>query len=213
MPNETNKEFTHERPGRHFRSKERKLFQRWLAQYRNMQWQCPVCTEQLTLTMPWTKRTHLLQRHPLEVVKRREEEGLKPGQQLSWLRMSEETHKNRTPVLATDELPKAERGWTCWVCEKDYLSCTRRRGGPLVTREVSARQKERESTGSGESSECQQNAPGPKRKRSEEWARHLEKGGTNTTGARQPATTPMVMQEMSAACGAMRSKDRSSPMD
>ena len=55
--------------------------------------------------------------------------------------------------------------------------------------------------------------PGPKRKRSEEWARHLEKGGTNTTSARQPATTPMEMQEMSAACGAMRSEDRSGPMD
>ena len=93
----------------------------------------------------------------------------------------------------------------------DASETTRR--GSLVTGEVSARQKERESTRSSESSECQQNAPGPKRKRSEEWARHLEKGGTNTTSARQPATTPMGMQEMSAACGAMRSEDRSSPMD
>ena len=49
-----------------FQNERKKIvIQRWLAQYRNMQWQCPVCTEQLTLTMPWTKRTHLLQRHPL----------------------------------------------------------------------------------------------------------------------------------------------------
>ena len=64
-----------------FQNERKKIvIQRWLAQYRNMQWQCPVCTEQLTLTMPWTKRTHLLQRHPLEVAKRREEEGLQSPQ-------------------------------------------------------------------------------------------------------------------------------------
>ena len=178
--------------------------QRWLAQYRNMQWQCPVCTEWLTLTMPWTKRTHLLKRHPQEVAKRREEEGLRPGQQLSWLRMSEETPKIRTPVLATDELPTAERGWTWWVCEngmpfmhpaQSVLSIRthlKQHEGVLSSHVKSAHAKRNVKA---QNQARAANANRMHQIRRDRGAKNghdiLRKVGANTTCARQPATTPM----------------------
>ena len=203
------------RPPRSAFQNERKkiVIQRGLAQYRNMQWQCPVCTEQLTPTMPWTKRTHLLERHPLEVAKRREEEGLKPGQQLSWLRMSEETPKNRTPVLATDELPKAERGWTCWVCEKGlpFMHPAQR----VLSIRTHLKQHEGVLSSQGKSAHAKRNVKAQDQARAANVSRmhqvRRERGAKN--GHDILKKVEMGMQEMSAACGAMRSEDRSGPMD
>ena len=116
----------------------------------------------------------LMKRLPQEVAKRREDEGLGPRQHLSWFRMSEETAKGRTPIVATAELSKSERGWTCWVCEKglplygpEYSAslAAARRSSP-VTWEVTTLQTKRARTGTGESRERPLDASGSTSQRS-----------------------------------------------
>ena len=86
-------------------------------------WTCPVCTGQIELCKPWTKRCHLMQNHPAQ----KQKEGIQPRQQLSWFKMieNETFEKDPRPPRFLRSLQNRECENTTSVKLACHMACRR----------------------------------------------------------------------------------------